>query len=805
MRQRKRWLGRQARRQLWHELHRFGIPLVVASQFPLDWEASTHLTETLYSDFLWGRNPLVGLYKLRSDLHSMFRSTHDWASLVIYESLPDDLDAELEELRYRQAKLAVEAALGEADREIATGKTLDLARRKQLFKRVDVANSHLPRCGRFTIEALGLMGSSAKRRAQAEFNAGRELQARERYDRLRSCYDLLDQACNDYEQAARIPNGPDHWRLSSLHWVLTQMLSLGKVIGRKYALRNWENAVRAAEFCLGHHDTSQQLWAHGSLAELYLLRLVKDFSHLPVEPSDLEPEFYGDEPTSFGDSASHHANQLIELARGRDPFFIQSTLRQFHRYCDWWGHPDFTAWLQRYRGVSASRLELLVATARDITEKLEREVRIREYSDEDDGRNGNHGDEPGSDGPGKDRPGGDQPQGPQLITPARDAPSKSPPHVLRSGPESAKGGPAGSAGPVEGKATEASLFSVEMLPARNGDCLWIEYGDAATPSRILIDCGAQSAYSILRDRIDALPPNQREFELFVLTHIDFDHISGAIPFFNDRDLDVGFGDVWFNGWKHLQLGAKQGETFSTLLADRGLNWNVSNRGGPIAVRAGRLPAFDLPGGMRITLLSPTSEKLRKLRTVWMKELKKHGLTPGATHEYRRFLRGGKPTTSEDVDALADTPFKGDRGAANGSSIAFLAEFGGHSVLFAADAHSPLLVESVKQLLRERNQQSLRIDALKLSHHGSHKSLNVPLLKLLTCKRYLVSSDGSHFNHPDREAIARVIKYGGDRPSLYFNYLSEENKIWGREDLQQKYGYQANYPVEGKEGMKIPLG
>ena len=35
----------------------------------------------------------------------------------------------------------------------------------------------------------------------------------------------------------------------------------------------------------------------------------------------------------------------------------------------------------------------------------------------------------------------------------------------------------------------APLFRVEMLPARQGDCLWIEWGDAQHPYRALIDAG----------------------------------------------------------------------------------------------------------------------------------------------------------------------------------------------------------------------------------------------------------------------------------------------------------------------------
>jgi len=67
-----------------------------------------------------------------------------------------------------------------------------------------------------------------------------------------------------------------------------------------------------------------------------------------------------------------------------------------------------------------------------------------------------------------------------------------------------------------------------MLPADNGDCLWIEYGDPSSPRRILIDCGAVSAARTVASRIESIgAPSKRVFELFVLTHIDADHINGA--------------------------------------------------------------------------------------------------------------------------------------------------------------------------------------------------------------------------------------------------------------------------------------
>ena len=57
---------------------------------------------------------------------------------------------------------------------------------------------------------------------------------------------------------------------------------------------------------------------------------------------------------------------------------------------------------------------------------------------------------------------------------------------------------------------------------------------------------------------------------------------------------------------------------------------------------------------------------------------------------------------------------------------------------------------------------------------------------------------------DREAIGRVIKYGGDKPRLYFNYQTKLNDVWASAELQEKYGYQAVFPERRKEGLIIRL-
>jgi beta-lactamase superfamily II metal-dependent hydrolase len=160
----------------------------------------------------------------------------------------------------------------------------------------------------------------------------------------------------------------------------------------------------------------------------------------------------------------------------------------------------------------------------------------------------------------------------------------------------------------------------------------------------------------------------------------------------------------------------------------------------------------------------------------------------------------------DVEALARAPTKKDPSAPNGSSIAFLAEYEGHTILLTGDAHADVLVESIRQLQRERGVEGsrLKLDAIKLAHHGSAQATTLALLDQVECPRYLVSSNGDIFGHPDREAIARVIVNGGERPTLCFNYRSALNALWEERTLRDRYRYDTVYPGEGQAGIRVRI-
>ena len=337
-------------------------------------------------------------------------------------------------------------------------------------------------------------------------------------------------------------------------------------------------------------------------------------------------------------------------------------------------------------------------------------------------------------------------------------------------------------------------FTLEMLPAREGDCLWLTYGEAGERRHVLIDGGRKATGKVVRERLAALPEGERRLELVVVTHIDRDHIEGLLELAEAKFDGIEIGDIWYNGYDHLlngfsPQGARQGERLGKALKTASLPWNEAFSRRRIAIEHGKPAALPpLAGGLQLTLLSPTPAKLAELLTAWDKEIRDAGLKPGVEAEavpggFRRF--GGI-----NVEQLAGQPFVDDRTAANGSSIALLAEYAGRRVLLAADAHGDVLTESLRALA---GGEKLRLDAFKIAHHGSAHNVSPEMLDLVDCRRFLLSTNGSYFYHPEASAMSRIIRFGGEAPQLVFNYRSDETAVWDDAGLKRKHGYSAHYP------------
>jgi hypothetical protein len=338
------------------------------------------------------------------------------------------------------------------------------------------------------------------------------------------------------------------------------------------------------------------------------------------------------------------------------------------------------------------------------------------------------------------------------------------------------------------------MIRLTMMPAEDGDCLLLEYGTGETMRRVLVDGGRAGTYPQIKPRLAGLGGL---VDVLVVTHVDQDHILGVLAMLADPDRPVTFGDVWFNGYDQLLdaegFGAQDGEQLTSAIVAQNLPWNAAFAGRSIEV--GR-PFTWFDDGSALTVLSPDRRQLEKLAPLWVKECARHGLIPG--QDPVPAVPGFESFGTVDVDALATVPFKPDTSKTNVTSIGFLFEYEGTRIIFTGDADDERLVCSLRPLA-EAEGGRLRVDALKVAHHGSDHNLSTELLDLLDCDRYLISTSGARHAHPNDIAMGRILKHGGQDKQLVFNYR-ERAARWDVDALKAKYGYTVLAPPPTEDGF-----
>lgn len=403
------------------------------------------------------------------------------------------------------------------------------------------------------------------------------------------------------------------------------------------------------------------------------------------------------------------------------------------------------------------------------------------------------------------------------------------------------------------------MLRLQMLPAACGDCIWLEYGPPAAPHIVIIDGGLRGA--ALRKRLESAHwergEDTLEVELLVVTHIDNDHIVGIIELLRNAPPWLRLKDIWFNGRPQLMrlstpapeaprktarkgkrktelpadflgdgepdeeenqdesvrsspldlLGTQQGDELSELLATCDLPWNRRWKGEAVLLpETGDLPVVELEGGLTLTLLGPTLDRLYRLCIKWPDLL--------GGDEDSSAVAASDP---DDLLGRSDTwppEWKDGEGRdpsiTNGSSIMLLAEYNNHALLFAGDGHAADLVDGLERICRERGgpPSGLPLAAFKLPHHGSERNLTGALLEKIDCSRYLISTDSSSHFHPDHQALLRILRYSKRAPQLLFNYASDITLKWSENKsdvIDADFpDYTTEYPTNPSDGLIVDL-
>jgi beta-lactamase superfamily II metal-dependent hydrolase len=332
------------------------------------------------------------------------------------------------------------------------------------------------------------------------------------------------------------------------------------------------------------------------------------------------------------------------------------------------------------------------------------------------------------------------------------------------------------------------FFTLEVLPAKEGDCLLLHWGSKTAPKLAVIDGGPGRVWEdSLRDRLEELRQARGlqtlDLDLVMVSHVDNDHIVGVKKLF----AEVESGNValrprrlWHNTFndvlkdstdayyatlagsapaniekqvekqlqkKRVKDAAEVAREIASVLAGHGEGRALRNS--YAAVRAANPAAMaklnspftglitDAGGkqtlsGLSVQVLGPSSAQIDKLQKAFDKYIRDNGLV-----------------TASVLAAYAD------ESVTNLSSIVCLVKVGTKSMLLTGDARGDFVLAALKKAGLYTATQPLKVDVFKVPHHGSVRNADPDLFEHIRAKTYVFSGDGKHGN-PDRATLEMVF-------------------------------------------------
>lgn len=347
-------------------------------------------------------------------------------------------------------------------------------------------------------------------------------------------------------------------------------------------------------------------------------------------------------------------------------------------------------------------------------------------------------------------------------------------------------------------------MEIEMLAAKNGDCLILHYGTPAVPGLILIDGGPAGVWDdslkprLLQLRDDrGLGPNEPlVIDLLIISHVDDDHINGVIKLLQavadgrrDNDRLFAVKRIWHNSFDNIlgndetvelirgagqQFGAasteediestlrlkppgderdasfifasiEQGDNVRRLAGALNIPINPDFGRGLIQTGAKGGARFDV-GELELIVAGPLHDELSDLQSAHDEWLKNH------------------PERQKDATAILTA--LDDQSVANLSSITILVRSGTKSLLLTGDARLDKVLEGLEAAGAVEKGGSLPLDILKMPHHGSIRNIDGDTIRRVPAAHYLFSGNGK-FGNPDRATFELLLAV---RPEEQMNFV-----------------------------------
>jgi beta-lactamase superfamily II metal-dependent hydrolase len=358
-------------------------------------------------------------------------------------------------------------------------------------------------------------------------------------------------------------------------------------------------------------------------------------------------------------------------------------------------------------------------------------------------------------------------------------------------------------------------MKLQIFQSAQGDCLLLEGADGG---RVLCDGGMAATMRMhVRDELTKLRDAGKAIDVVYISHIDQDHISGALQLLEDEfewrlfehhqaagtpirapkaPRPPEIGGLWHNAFRD-QIGKNAGEVEDllaaaapTLLAsavpeivelgeelehiavsipeavkvsryasaellDIPINKLPGSNTKPklLMIRGGQGP-FDV-GSMRFTIVGPTNEELTLLRNGWNNFLRSMKGKESVKKLRAEIKRKIDAFGTESFDLRDWNGIEDYKGVTtpNIASLMFMVEEDGKRLLLTGDSQQDIILKGL-ELTGYLDDGHVHIDVLKVQHHGSENNADEKFFRTVSADNYIFCGNGSHGN-PELSVIELI--------------------------------------------------
>lgn len=322
-------------------------------------------------------------------------------------------------------------------------------------------------------------------------------------------------------------------------------------------------------------------------------------------------------------------------------------------------------------------------------------------------------------------------------------------------------------------------MKVKMLKALNGDSFIISIPSNKRNINILVDGGTRETYACMggiKQSLDEII--EQGLECIIITHIDDDHIAGIIEMFNKKNFDylrqLKIKKIIYNYFVHDSkddrkannsnlISYRQGTDLGALL--KAYKKYLNEYGEDVEIISCKKHDIIEFDNIKIYILTPNIIDLSIFYQKWINENRKIA---------------GKSDYNKKIDDFLQEIICKKTNITNKSSISFLLTAQGKKLLMSGDANPYDIINSIRELKIEKDMiiNKIKVDAIKVSHHGGEGSICEELFELIECSKYLISTNGRKYYHPRKKVLVDIWRRNNSA-KFYLNYRRDIFKVDGK--------------------------